>query len=387
MAEVAQADIEALLTNKVVELSNLEYKRDLPTTDDQRREIVYDILSLANTRGGDLIFGVEAERDTNNKPTGAPAKILGVESLNLDDLKLRLLQTVENCTRPRVEGIDFVAVGSFERGPAVIIRVPGSWNRPHMLQIEKSQRFYARTSAGRYLMDVDQIRSAMLASASLPEALDVLRRDRTSLIAANAGAVPLAPGAQMIFHIVPFSSLTQTLRLAPEQLKSLPMASISMVGGGNLRINFDGYLMTSTTRENVPIGYVQAFRSGVIESVISRLTDGNPPVIASGWYEKALINAIRPALQTLPALQIAPPYYVAITLAGVRGALLATSNYHREGPIDRDILFLPEVQIDKATLTVQELATALRPALDVVWQAAGALRSFNFDDQGKWSDR
>src|SRR6185436_4141798 len=139
LSQIEQADIEALHMNKVVEPMTLEYKRDLPSTDDARREIAYDIASLANTRGGDLIFGIEAERDESGKPTGAPAEIVGVMNPNLDDLKLRLLQMVDHCSKPRITGIEFVPVGAFKHGPVVIIRVPQSWNTPHMMHYEKSQ--------------------------------------------------------------------------------------------------------------------------------------------------------------------------------------------------------------------------------------------------------
>lgn len=387
LVDVEQADIEALKINKVVELATLEYKRDIPSTDDQRREIVYDIISLANTRGGDLLFGIDAERDANNKQTGAPGEIVGVAKPNLDDLKLRLLQMLESCAKPRISGVDFAAVGEFKNGPVVIVRVPATWNGPHMMHFEKSQRFYARTSAGRYLMDVDQIRAAMLASASLPDRLDSFRRERLAKVAANQGAIPLSAGAIVLFHVVPFASLTRTVRIDPSELAKLPTPLISMAGGGNPRVNFDGYLLPSTNRDGHVVGYVQAFRSGVLESVMAKLTEGNPPIIGAAWFENTLVNSIRAALQGLNSVGVAPPYYVAVTLAGVRDALIATSNTHRIGPIDRETLLLPDVQVERATLSVQEVATALRPAFDVLWQAAGAQRSFNFDNKGIWSAR
>jgi hypothetical protein len=388
LVDVRQADLEALLANKVIELTTLEYKRDMPATDDERREIVYDIASLANTRGGDLIFGIDAERDSNNKPTGAPKEIVGIGNQNLDDLKLRLLQAIQNTTKPQIEGVEFASVGSFKNGPALIVRVPASWNGPHLMQLEKAQRFYARTSAGRYIMDVDQIRAAMIASASLPDRLDTLRRERVSKIASNQGASPLTPSAKLLFHLVPFASLARTVRIDPSDLAKLPTGTISMAGGGDPRINYDGYLLPTISKGGQPVGYVQAYRTGVIESVVARLTDGaSPPLIAAGWFEKVLVDAIRSALKGMKTIGLPAPYYVAITMLGVKGACIATSYYERVGPIDRDVLFLPEIQVDRVDLSEQEAAAVLRPAFDVAWQSAGAARSFNFDETGRWDHR
>ena len=71
--DVTLADIEALAANNVPEGRTLEYKSELPgPKDDDKREFLYDVTSLANTDGGDLIFGVDTKGGVATAVPGAP---------------------------------------------------------------------------------------------------------------------------------------------------------------------------------------------------------------------------------------------------------------------------------------------------------------------------
>lgn len=51
---------------------------------------------------------------------------------------------------------------------------------------------------------------------------------------------------------------------------------------------------------------------------------------------------------------------------------------------DRDSLILPEVMIENWS---DNPASSLRPIFDMVWNAFGYERSFNYDASGQWIDR
>jgi hypothetical protein len=53
-------------------------------------------------------------------------------------------------------------------------------------------------------------------------------------------------------------------------------------------------------------------------------------------------------------------------------------------PIDRDILFLPDVLFEEADAPVERV---LRPAMDGLWQAVGAADCLNYDQAGNWKPR
>lgn len=71
------------------------------------------------------------------------------------------------------------------------------------------------------------------------------------------------------------------------------------------------------------------------------------------------------------------------TLTGVKGASIPTASHFVNGgsEIDRDVLLLPESVIDDLTTDATQF---LRPLFDLVWNAAGFARSYNFDEGGKW---
>lgn len=69
--DIDEAALAGLIANEIPESRDLEFKRDLPGQDpDNIREFLADVTSLANTNGGDLIFGIE---DVEGVAAGFPA--------------------------------------------------------------------------------------------------------------------------------------------------------------------------------------------------------------------------------------------------------------------------------------------------------------------------
>ncbi|MHC5825146.1 MAG: AlbA family DNA-binding domain-containing protein, partial [Nostoc sp.] len=66
-------DIDALIYNGVAETRTLEYKEKLSgNSDDDKKEFLADISSFANASGGDIIYGIQEQRSSDNKTTGIP---------------------------------------------------------------------------------------------------------------------------------------------------------------------------------------------------------------------------------------------------------------------------------------------------------------------------
>jgi hypothetical protein len=83
---------------------------------------------------------------------------------------------------------------------------------------------------------------------------------------------------------------------------------------------------------------------------------------------------------------VQPPLWGFLTITGVKGATIPAERGFREEyrDIDRETLMLPEFVIDDLRIDAINL---MRPVFDLVWNASGFARSFNFDPNGKWVGR
>lgn len=120
----------------------IEYKREMPTRQrDEQVKFLAAVSSLANTAGGDLLIGIEAD-------DGIPQAISGVQVDNLDGDKLRLEQLLATCLEPRLPRVDIKPIGCANGRHVLIIRAYRSWVAPHRVTL--NDKFYGRNSGGKY---------------------------------------------------------------------------------------------------------------------------------------------------------------------------------------------------------------------------------------------
>jgi len=97
--DISVNDLNELINVGVPEGLNIDYKRDLyGNSDNDKKEVLKDISSFANSFGGHLIIGVD-------EANGVPTEILGLQNINPDTE----IQRIENLTRdgiePRITGL------------------------------------------------------------------------------------------------------------------------------------------------------------------------------------------------------------------------------------------------------------------------------------------
>ena len=74
-----------------------------------------------------------------------------------------------------------------------------------MVAFKGLSRFYSRNSAGKYQLDVGEIRAAFNSSQTAQAAVRDFRIERLSRITADQGGVPLLAGARVVMHLIPLS--------------------------------------------------------------------------------------------------------------------------------------------------------------------------------------
>ena len=95
--QITEADLSNLVKAAVAERKTLDYKQQLPDTNDAgKRELLADVSSFANTAGGDLVFGIT---ESGGVPTGIP----GVQIGNTDQEILRFDSIIQDGLFPRIQ--------------------------------------------------------------------------------------------------------------------------------------------------------------------------------------------------------------------------------------------------------------------------------------------
>lgn len=380
---ITEADIAAMIESGVREGQTIEFKRETYQRNDEgKREFLKDISSLANTAGGHLIIGICCT-------DGVASRVNPLEGLEVDKEILWLDSLVQSCIEPRIPGLRIVAV-PFGDGVVLVARVPKSWFLPHRVAF-KSQRFYARNSAGVYEPDVGELRSLFtLASASAERASQFCDR-RLEAIQNNSTPVPVSGNEdRFILHMWPlgaFSGLSQTVDLDQAYQLQNEFRPINSTGY-SARVNFDGLLVYEGGDRSS--SYTQLFRNGVVEAVRSGLVVRQEQArwLPAGRFEKWLLSSASAYLNGLRQLAVAPPISARVTLTKIRGSIVHLGDYRYDSSFAEqsyDRLDFPTVLIEEYGEPADHMR-ALKPVCDAIWNAGGRFASANFDADGVWKE-
>ena len=141
--------------------------------DADKKDFLADVTAFANAGGGDFVYGIREQRDERGQPTGVAEAGEGVSVLNRDALLRQLESVIRDGVEPRVAGLQTHFVDGFPSGPVFLLRIPRSWDAPHMVTFLNVSRFFSRSGASRFQLDVHQLRRAFQAG---PERAERLRR-------------------------------------------------------------------------------------------------------------------------------------------------------------------------------------------------------------------
>lgn len=374
--EIGYDDLVSLV-HAVPEGRTIEFKRELPHEGDSKKiPFLAEISAFANTVGGDLIFGIEAKK-------GVAVSIPGIKLDDLDKEILRLESSIQNGIEPRISDVSSKSIKVPSGNYVIIIRVGRSWNAPHRVSYKDHSKFYGRNSAGKYPLDVAELRTAFTLSEVIPERIRRFREDRvTAILTDDNLPANLVEGGKIVLHVIPLSAFTTTTSniIKPKSEYSQYFRPLGASGWNN-RLNIDGIVNHDGIRDNIQT-YAQIYRSGIIETVASLQQIEGELYLPSLWYEKEIINACRTYTSSLNNFGIQPPMYFYLSFLNMKGFKLGTeSMVLGERSLDRDLILFPEVVFENLSDDIIDL---LRPVFDIVWNAFGYERSFNYKEDGTW---
>lgn len=384
LEDFKEADLLQFQADEVGEDRVLEYKLTLPgTTDNDRKEFLADVSSMANAGGGVIFYGVKAVDGMIQDISGLPAD-------SIDQAKLDLESRIRTGIQPRIQGLKIDGIMLQSGATVLYVGIPRSFYAPHMVTFKDRNKFYSRNSAGKYLMDVTEIRNSVLGSAELTERIDSWVSNRISLIQ-RQDVMPMG-SRWAALHIVPAvgfldRSSIDFQKFSEEFKKLYPFGTMDPIR----RFNLEGYILYA--KGKLPMGdeervaYAQAFRFGQLEQV----HNGNwfmydTDRVTPAFFEVEMVRQLKSYFAALQWSAIEPPFSVHLFLSGMNNLRLLTPTgfilrHNEENKFLRDQLQIPSIWIDTWEQT-KDVPVLMRPIFDALWNSAGLEGSPNYDEQG-----
>jgi hypothetical protein len=394
--DLTAAHIQSLIDSEIAESLTLEYKQQLPSNQsEEKREFVYDIAAMANAVGGEIIYGIVDRRGQDGQSTGIAASLTRLNMLPNTQTEIdRLSGLIRDTIAPRLTGVAMQPV-SCPDGDVLVIRIPRSWNKPHMVTIGGVNKFFGRTATGKYPMSVDEIGRAFSERSELREAIELWRSRRAKLVARGVGPVQLAGAVTMLFHAIPASAFTrdvlrETWTVSEQEKNSMHVPH----GRTNFRYNADGFLcLASTGPQFEAYGYTQLFRSGIVEYADSNcygspFGSGVDSMIFGQELEKQMVTCYGDAVNRYRGQGRNDVLYVGFSLIGIANksfySTVSNLPFRQQSLIRQDIFTSPEVFVDTNDPEESPYERTLLPLVDTMWQVAGH-QGTPFKPNGKWA--
>jgi Putative DNA-binding domain len=386
ISQICGPAVQALVDSSASESKTLEFKQDLQVvTDEQKREFLSDVTALANSDGGDIIFGIGEDK-------GVAVEVIGLRNFVPDDRIGQLENLLRDFVQPRLSGVQFLPRALANGSHVLIVRVPRSFAAPHMVRHQGVTRFCGRNSNGKYDLDVHELRSAFLGSEGLSDRLRSFRLDRVNKLISGNAPVTLSSPHLSVFHLLPIASARPDLKFPGVTLKKILSMNAPQPFGvfaSSARFNIDGILLTAERDANAFEGYVQVFRNGFLEAVDSSTIGPNGIggyVIPGIVWEKRILDGFQSYQGAMETLDLPRPFVASVSLLNVRGFKIDPQRAIRgrePSPVDRDHLLSDEVLIEPGD---EDLDVLLRPLFDQIWNGCGWAQSLNYGGDGKRRD-
>lgn len=152
--EISDQEIDLIVKEHKAERQHLEFKVTINYKDDPDKiELLRDITSFANGAGGYIIIGI---RDDGR---GKAQKYEPTRVGNIEQIKKVIISLCQDHISERIDGLE-IMTREVERNPIIIVRIPPSTRKPHMITFQNKTDFYCRYQDGKREMTLGEIKEA-----------------------------------------------------------------------------------------------------------------------------------------------------------------------------------------------------------------------------------
>jgi hypothetical protein len=162
IAGLTEESLRQFLSLAIAEGLYLDYKEALSGTSEKeaKREFLKDVTSFANAAGGDVFLGIKEPSDGITLGD----QLVGLE--NGEALAQDLERLASTSIDPRIPGLRIVRVPVGAARSCIVVHIPPSLSRPHMVNYAGHRSFYVRHSESSFPMTTHEVREAVITSAS-----------------------------------------------------------------------------------------------------------------------------------------------------------------------------------------------------------------------------
>lgn len=191
--------LREFLQAKIKEGLYLDYKQALPDNKkDAYREFLKDVTAFANAHGGHIIIGVKEPSDDLELDN----QVIGID--RGDTVAQDLERLASSSIDPRIPGLKIVPISLSTDRYILIVHIPPSLGRPHMVNYEGHRSFYVRHWESSFPMTAYEVRDAVVASLSA-EAKAIQYLEQEEIEAKQY----LIKGPSFLIQAIPMISLEQ----------------------------------------------------------------------------------------------------------------------------------------------------------------------------------
>ena len=382
LSDLQVEDLQRLINDHVQERDTVEYKRDMyGNSDADKREMLKDITSMANHRGGYLLIGI----DENDE--GIATNVVGIAAgNNVERITSCCLDNVDK----RIIGLEIRDIPLGNDRVVVVISIPESINVPHMVTHAGLNQFWKRHGRQKDKMLVDEVGEAFDKRSSNLNRLDRFLFSRRAQVLENIGvsaqivisASPAFLRNEMIFNNND-DNLRQMIQNPPHQLTLRGREDISC---GRPYPTINGLRADqSTPYYNNPRfdQYIEVFANGYIEFGKQIEREHELGIFLASLVETPLIVNFMIFIQNVYE-QYLPltPLIVGFSIYNAKGMWLAVSDHSTEAikvkwqeqHLELGNFYAQNISEERKLLTKQ--------ICDRLWQAFNREKCNLFDDDG-----
>lgn len=370
-SDITIDDIRKLVEDKIQESSILDYKRELTSN----KDIAKDVSAFANSEGGAIIYGVG--EDENH----LPSEINGVEGEKLEE---KIENVILTGVRPRLKcAIRPILINEVPARWVIVVLAPPSLSAPHMVSIDRDNRYYKRFNFSSVPMEEYEVRALFERGKSFMERVD------KELEARKCGlAVPEPTGSWWTFISCPLFLDDRLVPIDEEHREWL--ASMAVRPGSrntllplNPRPSFNGFFMEEEERR------VEVSRQGVIEynrRFNGELFPQGREYIPSQWLAEEFVAFLSFSTELYQKVAYYGPVRVLLRLVNIKGYRLAVGRDWILASKICESQHLPQIfRGFSVPISRVELLRTAKDILDHLYQAFGYMKCQFFDEEGNFT--